>query len=76
MLPDFTTAPIWLGPAHKDHLPIHLRLDDIGLNTHTMDKHEQEKWHRITQWTLRLIIALMLVVAYLVMTGRIDRLIS
>ena len=76
MLPDFTTAPIWLCPAHRRPLPIHLRLDDIGLNTHIMDKHEQAKWHRITQWTLRLIIALMLVVAYLVMTGRIDRLIS
>ena len=41
-----------------------------------MDKHEQRKWHRITQWTLRMIIAVMGVVAYLVVTGRIDRLIS
>ena len=76
MLPDFTGPPIWLGPARANALPILLRLGDIGLNTHIMDKHEQEKWHRITQWTLRLIIAVMLVVAYLVMTGRIDRLIS
>ena len=76
MLPDFTTAPIWLDPAREDTLPIHLRLHDIGLNTHIMDKHEQEKWNRITQWTLRMIVAVMLVVAYLVVTGRIDRLIA
>ena len=41
-----------------------------------MDKHEQAKWDRITQWTLRLIICLGGVVAYLVVTGRIDTLIS
>ena len=41
-----------------------------------MDKHEQDRWDRITQWTLRTIIALGIVVAYLVVTGRIDTLIS
>ena len=76
MLPDFTRGSIWLDPAHRRPLPIHLRLHGLGLNTHIMDKHEQAKWDRITQWTLRLIIALMLVVAYLVVTGRIDTLIS
>ena len=76
MLPDFTMAPIWLDPARETPLPTPRPGLVIELNTHIMDKHEQEKWHRITQWTLRMIIALMLVVAYLVVTGRIDRLIS
>ncbi len=75
-LPDITAVSIWLYPVRSIDLPIGLRLHDIELNTHIMDKHEQDKWDRITQWTLRTIIALGLVVAYLVVTGRIDTLIS
>ena len=31
-----------------------------------------DQWERITSWTLRLVIALAVVVAWLVVTGRID----
>ena len=41
-----------------------------------MDSKEQAKWNRITVWTLRLIIALGGVVAWLVVTGRIDIIIA
>ena len=39
-----------------------------------MNDKELTDWDRISAWTLRLIVALGFVIAYLVITGRIDQL--
>ena len=47
----------------------HSELAGLAVNTHMT---EHDKWDRITLWTLRVVIGLGIVVAWLVVTGRID----
>ena len=41
-----------------------------------MNDKELKDWTRISVWTLRLIVALGFFIAYLVVTGRVDQLVS
>jgi hypothetical protein len=38
-----------------------------------VDNKNDDDWERISAWTLRVVMALMFVMAYLIITGKIDQ---